>query len=208
MDKNDYIWYACYGSNLSYDRFMCYIKGGTPEGSSKQHQGCSDKTPPQKFKKLIIRHELFFSGKSTSWGGGGVAFVDPAETQNLITCCKTYLITQQQFEDVFRQENDLSPGSQIDFSQIFNQKTSAVIENVWYPKIIFLGYKENFPVFTLTCNSSLLEPSKPSQEYLKTIIKGLKEIKLQNSAIINYLSAKKGIKEFYSAAEIQTLVEK
>ena len=26
-NKDDYVWYACYGSNLCHERFMCYITG-------------------------------------------------------------------------------------------------------------------------------------------------------------------------------------
>jgi len=30
VNKKTYVWYAGYGSNLNKQRFMCYIKGGTP----------------------------------------------------------------------------------------------------------------------------------------------------------------------------------
>ena len=27
FDDESYVWYACYGSNINYDRFMLYING-------------------------------------------------------------------------------------------------------------------------------------------------------------------------------------
>ncbi len=43
----DYVWYACYGSNLLYERFKCYILGGTFNGNGRYHDGCQDKTLPK-----------------------------------------------------------------------------------------------------------------------------------------------------------------
>lgn len=31
----DKVWDACYSSNLLQERFLCYIKGGQPEGAKK-----------------------------------------------------------------------------------------------------------------------------------------------------------------------------
>ena len=38
MDK-EYVWYACYGSNLSADRFRCYIEGGVCAENGRSYEG-------------------------------------------------------------------------------------------------------------------------------------------------------------------------
>ena len=110
----DLVWYASYGSNLLYDRFMCYINGGTPEGSSKRCEGCSDRTPPQDRKSITIPHELYFAENSRSWEGKGVAFVKSQRNENFQTLGRMYLITREQFVQIVRQENGRSP----DYSRI------------------------------------------------------------------------------------------
>ncbi|MCS3557615.1 hypothetical protein EDF66_12920 [Sphingobacterium sp. JUb20] len=32
-DLQDKVWYACYGSNLLEEHFLCCIKGGQPAGA-------------------------------------------------------------------------------------------------------------------------------------------------------------------------------
>ena len=72
---SDLVWYASYGSNLCEDRFLCYIKGGMPQGSKKMHLGCSDKTAPRATQNIIINRALYFAKEYSSWGKGGVAFI-------------------------------------------------------------------------------------------------------------------------------------
>src|ERR1039457_5739089 len=48
--RRDLVWYASYGSNLAYqERFLCYIKGGTPAGSRKMN-------PDRKSTRLNSSH--------------------------------------------------------------------------------------------------------------------------------------------------------
>jgi len=44
----DYVWYACYGSNINTQRFMLYIEGGegNVEGTLLNEDGARDKSPP------------------------------------------------------------------------------------------------------------------------------------------------------------------
>ena len=78
------VWYASYGSNLLYNRFLCYIQGGEIEGANKVYPGCRDRTPPIMDKQIVIPHELYFSKHSNIWENKGVAFIKP--TKNKITC--------------------------------------------------------------------------------------------------------------------------
>ena len=58
-DKN-LVWYIGYGSNLSKERFLCYITGGQPIGNAKSYEGCRDKTLPISDKSIIINNDLYF----------------------------------------------------------------------------------------------------------------------------------------------------
>lgn len=88
----EYIWYASYGSNLNYDRFMRYI------------DGCENKALPVDSKPIAINHRMYFSQESSWWDYQGVAFIDPEENQNEKTLGRMYLITREQFEDIKYQE--------------------------------------------------------------------------------------------------------
>ena len=105
----DLVWYASYGSNLKKSRFMCYIQGGNPEGTTKIYEGCNNKQPPRKDKSIIIPHELYFSKQSSTWENKGVAFITIKRNESSITYGRMYLITKQQFMEVVRQENGICP---------------------------------------------------------------------------------------------------
>jgi len=90
MNNKNLLWYACYGSNLSYERFMAYINA------------CADKTPPQKDAPCLLPHRLYFAGRSR-WGGAA-AFVETALDVSARTLGRAYLVTPGQFEDIRRQE--------------------------------------------------------------------------------------------------------
>ena len=47
-DVNDLVWYVAYGSNLSQDRFACYVQGGRADRRARRsYPGCRDRTPPR-----------------------------------------------------------------------------------------------------------------------------------------------------------------
>ena len=126
------VWYACYGSNISFDRFRYYIEGGTYPITGKRHDGCSDKTMPTESSPILIPFEMYFGNKSPSWDYCGVAFLDTSKPSRVVG--RAYLITEQQFDEVHKQE-----GSSTD----------------WYDKIVDLGVYRGYPVKTFT-NSLIL----------------------------------------------------
>jgi hypothetical protein len=88
-----YVWYVGYGSNVHEQRFLCYIRGGTPRFGKKHSKGCTDKTPPVEKKAITISYPLYFAlpdknTKTSNWGAGGVAFIDPQEAKKLKTFCR------------------------------------------------------------------------------------------------------------------------
>ena len=71
----DKVWYAVYGTNLNEQRFSCYIKGGTPEGTSKFDVGCRDKTPAVDGGMISIPLQLYFTKSSPKWENKSVGFL-------------------------------------------------------------------------------------------------------------------------------------
>ena len=43
--RNVFVWYACYGSDMLEGRFNCYLLGGRVKGMSRDCVGARDKTP-------------------------------------------------------------------------------------------------------------------------------------------------------------------
>lgn len=145
------VWYACYGSNLSAERFRCYVQGGmAPNG--KRYFGCTDTAIWKDSYWAEYCGRLYFGNESPSWGYNGVAFYDPAGHERVLF--RLYRITRDQLDDIARQEGNSAH---------------------WYGHRLLLGVgKDNLPVYTLT--SSALRPKKaPSPQYLDVIRKALRE---------------------------------
>ena len=127
---SDYIWYACYGSNLSAERFACYIESGTCKENGKFYPGCRDKTRWTEDHFAMLPGRMYFGRQSSAWENGGVAFFEESDESRVYM--RLYRITQEQFEDVVEQE-----GSAKD----------------WYGHMICLGSGENGePIYTFTSN--------------------------------------------------------
>ena len=96
-NKDNLIWYVCYGSNLKYARLMKYING------------CKCKDKPIKDRVLEIPYRLYFANHSSKWGknhDSGVCFICDNKDESVKTHARAYLITKDQFEDVWDQEGN------------------------------------------------------------------------------------------------------
>jgi len=187
-----HVWYAAYGSNLSRQRFMCYIQGGTPEHASTHFPGCQDTTPPRHEKSFIIHHELYFADISSTWENGGVAFLVPERSPLASTFGRIYLITAEQFLHVLKQENGIPPSERApsyepDLMDVISSGSGRCGRG-WYSLLVFLGYEENIPIFTFT-SPEIRERNPPGRSYLSTIRKGLNECyqHLPESELDDYL---------------------
>lgn len=146
------VWYACYGSNMLYERFCYYIKGGTYAMTGKTYKGCSDKTLPTENAPILIPYELYFDNNSPSWGGGGVAFLDTSQPSAVLG--RAYLITDEQFDEVHLQEGSFSN---------------------WYNNKVDLGAYRGYPIKTFT-TSTRRQENRPSDAYLQVIMQGMQEM--------------------------------
>lgn len=161
-ELENFVWYACYGSNINTDRFMKYING------DEAHIGCTDKTPPKEEKPFNFKYSIYFANHSGKWDGKGVAFLDTNKKGK--SYGKMYLITKEQFEEIHSQEGS---------------------GDSWYNKEVCLGDEDGIPIKTFT-NSIKLSEVIPSQKYIGTIKNGLSNIypKLKDAEIDIYLLKK------------------
>ena len=193
--KEDKVWYAVYGTNLNEQRFSCYIKGGTPKGTSKFDVGCHDKAPAIDGGMISIPFQLYFTKSSPKWENKSVGFLGLEINPETLTLGRKYLITKEQFEDVFKQANNIGMKQtiNIDFREI-RENGALTVKESWFGRIVFLGTEEGFPVFTLTSYWDF-----NSEEVLPTI---LCEIDPCDSSLINsYFYADSQILARYDPAE-------
>ncbi len=209
-DQSKLIWYASYGSNLNYEkRFLCYIVGGSPPGSSHRNPGCRDKTLPLENKPITLNFELYFAGYASGWKGAP-AFIRTAEL-NATAYGRTYLITDEQFNDVVLQEN----GRAVDgtrfvptYEELIQKPAFVLSGEPLYGSLLRVGTEEKCPVFTFT-TTHLLKSAAPSEAYLKVIIAGLKETypKMTHAEIAEYLLEADGIRENIAATKLDSWID-
>ena len=152
----EYVWYVSYGSNMLYERFLCYIEGGAFEDSSYRFP-CRDTTAPVERKAVEIPHDMYFGNQSGSWRGCGVSFLDTSKKGHALGVA--YLITREQFEHVAAEEN----GGR--FPDGYGN---------WYEDIRTLGEMDGYEMVTVT-NDELRPYKKPCEEYLKTLKRGIRQ---------------------------------
>lgn len=169
-NMKDYVWYACYGSNLCADRFKCYVAGGVCADNGREYSGCRDKAlwTDSKIKRYPGR--IFFANKSGSWGGKGVAFYDPDADGE--TIMRLYKITREQLAEVREQEGP-SPR--------------------WYGRMLELGTEDGIPVYTIT-NEVPIPANQPADNYLALIRRALvEECGVAADEVEEYLAVKREI---------------
>ncbi|XP_062169816.1 histone deacetylase 5 [Alnus glutinosa] len=184
------IWYATFGSNMWKPRFLCYIEGGQVEGMKKPCSGSTNKTLPKEIVWKTYPYRLFFGRESSSsWGPGGVAFLNPeSKIEDKAHFCM-YRITLEQFNDVLLQENDSSydmTSPLFDLAALMSVTSKEpnsveILGRGWYRNLVYLGKEQDIPILTMTCSHSDVKCFKsgelplcpPCEAYASTLIKGL-----------------------------------
>jgi hypothetical protein len=207
MPDKKYIWYASYGSNTFRERFLCYIQGGQPKGSMTNYNGCRDKSLPISESPIFLAHDLYFAMSSRNWQRGGVCFVKTQSNFSTFTYGYMYLITKEQFCDVVRQEIKSETQINLDFDNAITNGNLVFKPDSMYGNLIFVGNKDNYPIFTFTNEINIQPTTKPSENYLTMIISGLIEThKLTNQEITEYLLSKDGILGNYSEVQLLEII--
>ncbi len=164
LQNDDPVWYACYGSNLSENRFACYIRGGICEQNKRRYAGCTNKTIWTDTKIQEMPGRMYFAKHSSAWSDKGVAFYLP-ETYGR-TVMKLYKITYGQLKEVQQQE-----GSSLS----------------WYGHMVCLGFDTGLPIMTFT-SENRQEQNEPDEAYLTLIHDALiNECGLKKSVAERYL---------------------
>lgn len=171
----EYVWYAAYGSNLFKSRFLCYIKGAAPTENHAPHPGCRDDSDPTDDMIVTCGYPVVYAGSTSSWGEGGVAFLEIAGSHPQ-TPLRLWRVTREQFEDICAMENGLQPGEiQLDWLTLQKQGTMFVADRGWYRQAVYLGDVQGIPVVTFTWAESRVDLNPPSKSYAQVIANGFAE---------------------------------
>jgi len=217
-----HVWYCSYGSNLSKDRFLTYIKGGTPDGSASSHPGCRDKELPLEDIPIRFDGRMHFSGSSSRWGSGGVAFMD--NNDNLGRALgRAYLITMEQFDDIAAQENGRGVGTiTTKADEAITNGSSILLATGLYGNLVHIGDYKGAPAFTFTGDFSAeqallgsfedkkanyIKINEPSPNYIRVIGSGLKEtFNLTIDQQVDYVRGSLGSEDM-TRAKIKDILE-
>lgn len=203
---SEHLWYASYGSNLSAARFAYYLQGGRPPGATRTYPGARTPTPPVADRPLRLRGQVFFGWESSTWGGGGIAFLDPSVAGEVLM--RAYRITADQFADVVAQEMHRDPGESFDLA-LLRQDSRLTLGPGRYETLVVVGHLDDEPVMTFTCSSGGQRPESnaPSERYLQMIAAGLREAhSLGPDELVGYLLPLPGVEGHWSPADLARVV--
>ena len=204
--QKEYVWYVGYGSNLFRERFHYYILGGKAPGSDDEHPGCTDRTLPVQESPYIINHDLYFARRSSKWQNGGMGFVRIESDPTIQTFCNMYLITKNQFLEVVQQENKNDTSIVIDFDTAIENGSLIFKTGGTYGNLLFVGYKDNYPIFTFSNEINVTPFRRPSELYLKMIVTGLLETHhLNRQQVVDYLVLKEGVRNNYTPDQLAAI---
>lgn len=204
----DYLWYAAFGSNLSYARFEKYLVGGSAAlASDAPERGARDTSPPIDEDTLEVPHEVYFAWQADKWDGGGVAFLS-AEQSETTTICRLHKITVGQFEDVHMQESRGAHPVALDLEELSANGSLMQYDGSLYGLALLLGiHDDGCPIVTLTTNRTDLVPNCPSVGYAATIASGLVEFTdMTPVSATDYVMAKRGVDHRLDRAELERIV--
>lgn len=200
------LWYAAYGSNLSRDRFLNYLRGGRAIGAARQHAGARDPSLPLADAPVRVPGGLHFGLTSSTWGGGGVAFYD-TEGQGEVLA-RAYLVTEEQFADVAAQEMHREPGPDewVDIAAAV-RLGRHVNGPGHYETVHRVGEIDGSPVVTFTADKpSDIPLNPPGAAYLRMIARGLAEAHgLDPAETADYLVASPGVSDYWTRAQVEAL---
>jgi hypothetical protein len=201
----NHVWYVAYGSNLSAERFSCYLHGGQPPGAAFTYPGARDQTPPRASKAVWLSGGVYFATESQVWGGGR-AFYDPDIPGK--AAARSYLITTQQFSDVAAQEMYREPGVDLDLTELATLGRLQVGEGR-YETLIYAGHDEHMPMVTFTAPWGIgaVPLLSPSDAYLRMLGQGLRESNGWDARRVGeYLASLPGARGSWTAGEIADLL--
>ena len=202
LATDDPVWYVAYGSNMSAARFGCYISGGRPRGARRTYLGCRDRSPPLRDVGIRLAGGLTFAGESRVWGGG-IAFYNPdADGQ---VAARAYLLTFGQLSDVVAQEAKSSVGCDLVLGNGIARRWAT--PSRVYETVLHVDDLDGLAMFTIPSLQSL-EPTAPSEHYLRTMLNGLGEAFGWTAAErVDYLLRAPGVTPAWTASRLVELCD-
>ncbi|GAB3488752.1 histone deacetylase [Nocardiopsis coralliicola] len=200
------VWYAGYGANAAWERFACYVAGGTPPGGTRANPGCRDRTPPRAQAAVWLPGGVYFGLDSPMWGGG-LAMLDAALPG--AAPARAYLVTAGQFSDIAAQEMYRAPGAGPDPREAL-ATGRAVLGEGRYETLLLCGAIGGRPLLTFTAHwpAGAVEHRAPSAAYLRTIGRGLAAVHRWGAERTGaYLAGRPGARGTWSAAQAAALLE-
>ena len=158
---------------------------------------------------LELSHSLYFAGRSKRWGGTSAAFVS-LHVLDPPSLVRAYLITQEQFVDVVRQENNLQADI-ADFEQRLHDAMARgharLLPTGFYTELLFCGERGGHPMLTFTASDDRADVGRPSAAYLQMIGTGLRECHgVTTEQAVNYLIDRPGVRGMWTAKELTDLL--
>ena len=165
------LWYVAYGTNLSRERFIA-TSGGAVRRRLMGLSGLPGPAGPGVRRAGLMPGGLRFVGVSSVWGGGLAVYDGEAEGE---VAARAYLISAEQFVDVFAQETRRTPGLDLDLSLV--RKTGRhSFGSGHYQTLANVGERDGLPMLTFTsARLPELADNSPSAGYLRTMAVGLAE---------------------------------
>ena len=186
-----YVWYAAFGSNMSFARLSYYLTGGRPPGARWHHPGCRDPRQPVRTVPITLSGELYFALESKVWTGG-TAFYDPGSDAR--TAARAYLVTAEQFSDIAAQEMHRQPGADLDLSEVLTTGRAEMGPGR-YETLVCPGLLDDHPVLTFTApwGRDSVTWNPPGPAYLQQLASGLAESHpWSGEHIADYLATRPG----------------
>ena len=138
---------------------------------------------------------------------------------------RMYLITEEQFLEVLRQENN-EQCVDVDFTKASRNLVTCLDPTSYYGDLVSLGMYavldvsslplteaagvvEGYPVFSFSGQNKPEQfGQKPSIPYIRTIVRGLRDtFKTPDDDILTYLLSLRGIKGHYTRAELLPVID-
>lgn len=171
------VWYVSYGSNMSRQRLACYLEGGCPPGSSKQHPGARDPRPPRRAVGVELPGTVYFAGHSSQWGGG-VAFYDHSTPGPSFG--RAYLVTVGQLADIVAQEMHRVPEPGDPVEEVVLGGLDGGRHHAGpghYETLVEVGRIDGTPMLTITAphGAGHVPHTAPAGAYLALLAEGLRE---------------------------------
>ena len=206
MGTPEPVWYVSYGSNLDRNRFLAYLQGGRVAGNDVVYRGCADTSPPVDDVPLELPHSLYFAGWSQRvWGGTSAAFIT-FDARDSSTLARAYLITQQQFVEVVRQENGNRAhvdDFDVKLEGARQQGHTRMLRAGTYTELIYCGERDGSPMLSFTASENRRDFGRPSDAYLRVIGNGLQDCHgLLHSELAAYLGDKPGVRGSWTHGQL------